>query len=46
MTWRNVGLANPAATVTELAEKIPMTQAGLQYRFKLIHRLAEKLGTK
>ena len=39
-------LANPTATVTELAEKIPMTQAGLQYRFKLIHQLAEKLGTK
>ena len=35
-------LENPTATVGELAEKISMTCAGLTYRFKVIHGLAEK----
>ena len=35
-------LENPSATIRELAEKIPMTCPGLLYRFKVIHRLAER----
>ncbi|MCR5833463.1 MAG: DNA-binding protein WhiA [Selenomonadaceae bacterium] len=35
-------LENPCATLSELADKIPMTQQGLCYRFKAIHRLVEK----
>ena len=35
-------LENPSATIGELAEKIPLTRPGLLYRFKVIHRLAER----
>ncbi|MBQ7454531.1 MAG: DNA-binding protein WhiA [Selenomonadaceae bacterium] len=35
-------LENPSANLRELAEKIHMTEPGLLYRFKVIHRLAEK----
>lgn len=39
-------LENPTSTISELAEKIPMTREGLGYRFKVIHRLARKFGKK
>ena len=39
-------LENPTATVGELAEKIPVTRAGLMYRFKAIHTLAENFSGK
>lgn len=39
-------LENPYCTIAELAEKIPMSRAGLQYRFKIIHKLARKFSKK
>ena len=39
-------LENPSCTMRELAEKIPMSRAGLLYRFKMIHRLAKKFSKK
>ena len=39
-------LENPTATVGELAEKIPVTRAGLMHRFKVIHTLAENFSGK
>ena len=41
-----VRLENPSCTVSELAEKIGMSRAGLLYRYKIIHRLARSLGTR
>ena len=41
-----VRLENPSCTMTELAEKIPMSMSGLLYRFKIIHRLAKKFSKK
>ena len=41
-----VRLENPSGTMRELAEKIPMSAAGLLYRFKVIHRLAKKFSKK
>ena len=38
-----VRLENPSCTMRELAKKISMSDAGLRYRFKVIHRLAKKL---
>ena len=37
-------LENPTATVGELAEKISITREALMYRFKVIHKLAEKFN--
>lgn len=42
----NARLENPTCTVAELADKIPISRAGLQYRFKIIHRLAKKFSKK
>lgn len=39
-------LENPSGTMRELAEKIPMSAAGLLYRFKVIHRLAKKFSKR
>lgn len=39
-------LDNPTGTLEELAEKIPMTRAGLLYRFKRIRKIAEKYSKK
>ena len=36
-------LENPECSVSELAEKIFITRPGLVYRFRMIHRLAEKI---
>ena len=41
-----VRLENPSCTLRELAEKIPMSSAGLFYRFQMIHRLAKKFSKK
>lgn len=41
-----VRLENPSGTMRELAEKIPMSGAGLLYRFKVIHRLAKKFSKR
>lgn len=41
-----VRLENPSGTMRELAEKIPMSAAGLLYRFKVIHRLAKKFSKR
>ena len=41
-----IRLENPSCTMRELAEKIPMSSAGLLYRFKVIHRLAKKFRKK
>ncbi len=35
-------LENPSCTMRELAEKISISKPGLLYRFKMIHRLANK----
>lgn len=38
-----VRLENPSCNTRELAAKIPMSQPGLNYRFKMIRRLADKV---
>ena len=41
-----IRLENPSCTIRELAEKIPMSNSGLFYRFEMIHRLAKKFSKK
>lgn len=41
-----VRLKNPTSTVAELAEKLSISRSALQYRFKMIHRLAENFSEK
>ena len=39
-------LENPSCTLRELAEKISLSEAGVRYRFGVIHRLAKKFKKK
>lgn len=42
----DIRLKNPECSVSELAEKMFITRPGLVYRFRMIHRIAEKIRSE
>lgn len=46
MEAMKIRLENPSLSIGELAEKIFITREGLTYRFKKIHKIAEKIRQK